>query len=159
MAPALMLRHAPHPPLAGTAWLEGWRLTFAGEDVSCWEGALATVVEDPTSRVFVALYDVPTRDERRLDKWEAYDQDIHRKIKTRVTARITTPHGFSLYDGQDSAVQEKSELVWFYVMDAYEGGLPSAQYLAMIADAAEEAGAPAQYVRELRMRSCRPAQR
>ena len=106
-----------------------------------------------------ALYDVPTRDERRLDKWEAYDQDIHRKIKTRVTARITTPHGFSLYDGQDSAVQEKSELVWFYVMDAYEGGLPSAQYLAMIADAAEEAGAPAQYVRELRMRSCRPAQR
>ena len=71
MAPALMLRHAPHSPLAGTAWLEGWRLTFAGEDVSCWEGALATVVEDPTSRVFVALYDVPTRDERRLDKWEA----------------------------------------------------------------------------------------
>ena len=58
MAPAQMLRHAPHSPLAGTAWLEGWRLTFAGEDMSCWEGALATVVEDPDSRVM--YYDYST---------------------------------------------------------------------------------------------------
>ena len=160
MAPAQMLRHAPHSPLAGTAWLEGWRLTFAGEDMSCWEGALATVVEDPDSRVFVALYDVPAHDEKQLDEWEAYDQDLHRKIKARVTARITTPPRPGTTDTEpDIQIQEKSVLVWFYVMDAYEGGLPSAQYLAMVADAAEEAGAPANYVHDLRMRSCRPAER
>ena len=41
-----MLERAPHSPMAGTGWLEGWRLTFGGEDLG-WEGALATIVEDP----------------------------------------------------------------------------------------------------------------
>lgn len=160
MAPALMLRRAPHSPLVGTAWLDGWRLTFAGEEMSCWEGALATVVEDPDSRVFVVLYDVPDHDEKVLDTWEAYDQEIHRKIKARVTARMATPpRPASDTSAHVGDTAEQSVLVWFYVMDAYEGGLPSAQYLAMIADAAEEAGAPESYVHELRMRSCRPAER
>ena len=39
-------QRCPHSPLAGTGWLNGWRLTFGGEDLG-WEGALATVVEDP----------------------------------------------------------------------------------------------------------------
>ena len=54
-----MLLRAPHSPARGTGWLTGWRLTFGGEDLG-WEGALATVVEDddPTSQVFVALYDI-----------------------------------------------------------------------------------------------------
>jgi hypothetical protein len=41
------------------------------------------------------------------------------------------------------------------VLDAYEGGLPSAHYLGLIADAAEAGGAPAEYVAELRRRPCR----
>jgi hypothetical protein len=44
---------------------------------------------------------------------------------------------------------------WLYVLDAWEGGLPSARYLGIIADAAEAAGAPADYVRDLRRRPCR----
>ena len=43
---------------------------------------------------------------------------------------------------------------WIYVLDAYEGGLPSARYLGMIADAAEAGGAPDDYVTELRTRPC-----
>ena len=43
-------------------------------------------------------------------------------------------------------------LAWIYVLDAYEGGLPSARYLGVLADAAEQAGAPADYVAELRSR-------
>ena len=43
-------------------------------------------------------------------------------------------------------------LAWIYVLDAYEGGLPSARYLGVLADAAEQAGAPADYVAELRGR-------
>ena len=43
---------------------------------------------------------------------------------------------------------------WLYVLNAYEGGLPSARYLGEIADAAEAAGAPHDYVMELRKRPC-----
>ena len=41
------------------------------------------------------------------------------------------------------------------VLDAYEGGLPSARYLGVMAEAAEIAGAPAEYVRDLRTRNSR----
>ena len=46
-------------------------------------------------------------------------------------------------------------LAWLYVVDGYEGGLPSARYLGVMADAAEIAGAPAEYVRDLRTRNSR----
>ena len=46
-------------------------------------------------------------------------------------------------------------VVWAYVLDAYEGGLPSASYLGVLADAAEAAGAPEDYVHALRRRACR----
>jgi AIG2-like family len=41
------------------------------------------------------------------------------------------------------------------VLDAYEGGEPSARYLGVIADAAEMAGAPDDYVAALRSRPSR----
>jgi len=122
--------------MSGTGWLRGWRLTFSGEDLG-WEGALATVVEDPDSSVFVVLYDVPEEDEVSLDRWEGAELGLHRKIRVRV-------------DTAGDAV-----LAWLYVMDAYEGGLPSARYIGVMADAAEIAGAPAEYVRELRTRNSR----
>ena len=46
-------------------------------------------------------------------------------------------------------------LAWVYVLDSYEGGLPSASYLGVLADAAEAADAPADYVAALRRRPCR----
>ena len=45
-------------------------------------------------------------------------------------------------------------LAWIYVLDAYEGGLPSARYLGILAEAAEAAGAPDDYVADLRTRPC-----
>ena len=131
-----MALRAPHSPTAGTGWLTGWRLTFGGEDIS-WEGALATVVEDPDSQVFVALYDIAPHDESGLDAWEGSDLGIHSKIRVRIAT----------LDGDVTA--------WVYVLDDYEGGLPSARYLGIIADAAESAGAPNDYVTELRGRPCR----
>jgi len=47
-----------------------------------------------------------------------------------------------------------SMLAWLYVLDAYEGGLPSARYLGIIADAAEAGGAPEDYVAMLRNHPC-----
>ncbi|KWX02451.1 gamma-glutamylcyclotransferase [Carbonactinospora thermoautotrophica] len=131
-----MARRAPHSPLRGPGWLMGWRLTFGGEDLG-WEGALATVVEDPKSQVFVMLYDVPHFDEQLLDRWEGAALGLYRKIRVRVHT----------LDGE--------VLAWLYVLNAYEGGLPSARYLGIIADAAEAAGAPADYVADLRNRPCR----
>ena len=42
-----------------------------------------------------------------------------------------------------------------YILDGFEGGLPSARTIGLIADAAEAAGAPEEYVTELRGRPCR----
>ncbi len=137
MDPRQMITRAPHSPQQGTGWLVGWRLTFAGEDQG-WEGPLATVVEDdPTSQVFVSLYDVTDADALLMDRWEHADLSAFRKIRVRV------------------ATLEGEPLAWLYVLDAYEGGLPSARYLGLLADAAEAAGAPDDYVRELRARPCR----
>ena len=139
MDPAQMLQRAPHSPMASTGWLHGWRLTFAGDDLG-WEGSLATVTEDredPEAKVFVVLYDVPTEDQANLDRWEGTELGVHRKIRTRVTTA-------------DGPV-----MVWLYVIDGYEGGLPSARYVGMIADAAEVAGAPAEYVHWLRLHEAR----
>ena len=134
--PERMAVRAPHSPLRGTGWLVGWRLTFGGgEDVS-WEGALGTVVEDPGHQVYVALYDLGPLDEESLDKWEGVDIGLFRKLKVRVQT----------LDGDVAA--------WIYVLDAYEGGLPSARYLGMLAEAAEVGGAPDDYVADLRGRPC-----
>ncbi|MEW2253600.1 MULTISPECIES: gamma-glutamylcyclotransferase [unclassified Streptomyces] len=131
----LMSRRAPHSPLRATGWMNGWRLTFGGEQLG-WEGALATIVEDPLSQVFVALYDVAPMDEPSLDRWEGVGLDLYRRVRVRVHT----------LDGEERA--------WTYALNAYEGGLPSARYLGEIADAAESAGAPHDYVMELRKRPC-----
>jgi len=131
-----MASRAPASPVFGSGWLHGWRLTFAGEDVG-WDGALSTVVEDPGTAVFVVLYDVPAADEALLDAWEGADLGLWRKLRVRV----------HLTGG--------AHLAWLYVLDAYEGGLPSAHYLGVIADAAEAGGAPSDYVSRLRSHPCR----
>ncbi len=141
MHPEQMLERAPHSPMAGTGWLNGWRLTFGGADIG-WEGALATIVQDPTSRVFVVLYDMTKEDEESLDRWEGSELGFHKKIRCRVE-RTT---GFS------TDTELEPVLAWLYVLDAWEGGIPSARYLGVMADAAEIAGAPPEYVHDLRTR-------
>ena len=134
--PARMGERCPHSPLRGAGWLQGWRLTFGGEEQG-WDGALSTIVEDPIDQVFVAVYDITREDESALDGWEAADLGLYRKTKVRV------------------ATMTGSVVAWTYVLDAYEGGLPSASYLGFLADAAEAADAPADYVAALRRRPCR----
>jgi len=136
MDPAQMTLRCPQSPAAGTGWIDGWRLTFGGEDLG-WEGALATIVEAPGSQVFVALYELSSWDHAELDRWEAADIGLYRKIHVRV----------STLDGD--------MLAMVYVLDSYEGGLPSARYLAMMAGAARAAGAPDDYVGELLAHPCR----
>jgi hypothetical protein len=134
--PARMGERCPHSPLQTVGWLLGWRLTFGGEDLG-WDGAMATIVEDPLEQVFVAVYDVTRDDESNLDLWESADTGLFRKTKVRV----------STLNGEVVA--------WAYVLDAYEGGLPSASYLGILADSAEAADAPDDYVSALRRRPCR----
>ena len=135
LAPEQMHVRCPHSPVAGTGWLEGWRLTFGGEDLG-WEGSLATLVEAEGEHVFVGLYDITDDDAAQLDAWEGADTGLYGKIRVRVHT----------LDGE--------RLAWVYVLNGYEGGLPSARYLGEIADAAESAGAPHDYVMELRKRPC-----
>jgi len=83
------------------------------------------------------VYDVSREDEANLDGWESTDTGLYRKVKVRV----------STMTGE--------LLAWTYVLDAFEGGLPSASYLGVVADAAEAADAPVDYVAALRLRPCR----
>src|SRR4051794_8585604 len=131
--PRQMARRCPHSPLQHTGWLTGWRLTLGGEG---WDGSLPTLAEDPDSQVFVALYDATEADEAALDEWESADSGLYRKVKVRVDT----------LEGELPA--------WAYVLDDFEGGMPSARTLGILADAAESAGAPSDYVRELRNRPC-----
>jgi gamma-glutamylcyclotransferase (GGCT)/AIG2-like uncharacterized protein YtfP len=133
MDPAQMAERCPHSPLQGSGWLEDWRLAFGGEELG-WEGALATVVEESGQRVFVVLYDLSASDEESLDQWDGASLGYYRRAKVRV-------------ETMDGDV-----LAWLYVLNAYEGGLPAARYLGIMADAAESAGAPADYVKALRER-------
>ena len=142
MDPAQMVRRCPSSPHTGTGWIRGWRLTFGAEELG-WEGALATLVpvEEGTEAlppgVFVALYDLTEADERALDAWEGAELGLYRKLNLRVHTL-----------GGDV-------VAYVYVLDAFEGGLPAARYLGALADAAEAAGAPEDYVRDLRTRDCR----
>ena len=136
MDPTRMSERCPHSILHSTGWLTGWRLTYGGDEHG-WDGALPTIVQDPFDQVFVAVYDVTPEDEKALDGWESADTGLYRKTRVRIAAM-------------------KGEIVaWAYVLDAYEGGLPSALHLGVLADAAEAAGAPADYVAAVRSRACR----
>ena len=136
MDPARMSERCPHSPLQSTGWLSGWRLTFGGEEHG-WDGALATIVQDPLEQVFVAVYDVTADDVAHLDGWESADSGLYRKTRVRVATLLG------------------EQVAWAYVLDAYEGGLPSASYLGVLADAAQAADAPDDYVAALRARPCR----
>jgi gamma-glutamylcyclotransferase (GGCT)/AIG2-like uncharacterized protein YtfP len=135
--PGRMRAYCPHSPMVGVGWMEGWRLTFGGEDQLGWEGAVTTIVESPGDRVFVALYDVHPTDEEQLDELEGANAGTYQKLHLRVAT----------LDGDVTA--------YVYVYTGYEGGLPTAWYLAEIAAAAEKAGAPADYVASLRARPTR----
>ena len=138
MDPAQMRSRCPASPHTGTGWVRGWRLTFGAEEYG-WEGALATLVPtgEDSPGVFVALYDLTEADERSLDVWEGADHGLYRKLHLRVQTLFG------------------DEVAYVYALDAFEGGLPSARYLGAIADAAEAAGAPDDYLADLRRRDCR----
>jgi gamma-glutamylcyclotransferase (GGCT)/AIG2-like uncharacterized protein YtfP len=136
MDPRRMSSRCPHSPLRTTGWLTGWRLTFGGEEHG-WDGALPTIVEDPIEQVFVAIYDVTDEDVSHLDVLESADTGLYRKTRVRVSTMLG------------------ELLAWAYVLDAYEGGLPSASYVGILADAAEAADAPQDYVDALRALPCR----
>jgi hypothetical protein len=85
----------------------------------------------------VAIYDVTDEDVSHLDVLESADTGLYRKTRVRVSTMLG------------------EQLAWSYVLDAYEGGLPSASYLGILADAAEAADAPQDYVAGLRARPCR----
>ena len=101
--PTQMTSRCPHSPLRSTGWLTGWRLTFGGDG---WDGSLPTLVEDPESQVYVALYDVTESDETTLDSWESADSGLYRKVRVRV------------------ATLEGELTAWVYVLNDFEGGLP-----------------------------------
>jgi hypothetical protein len=95
------------------------------------------VVPDSSSQVFVALYDMSPPDLAKLDYWESADTGLYTRLRLRV----------STLDGD--------VLAWVYALNGFEGGLPSARAIGLMADAAQAAGAPEDYVAELRSRPCR----
>lgn len=125
-----MLQRAPHSPHLGTGWLRGWRLTFGGEEIG-WEGAVATLAEAPSESVFVSIYDLTRQDESNLDQWEGVTTNLYSKIRVRVDTLTGV------------------QLCYVYVLNSFEGGIPSKRYLEIMINAAIEAGAPSDYLEKL----------
>jgi hypothetical protein len=75
-------------------------------------------------------------DETALDNWDGVTLGYYRKAKVRAQT----------LDGD--------VLAWLYVLNFYEGGLPSARAIGILADAAEKAGAPEDYVAAMRALPC-----
>lgn len=128
--PRQMLQRAPHSPHLGTGWLRGWRLTFGGEEIG-WEGAVATLAEAPSESVFVSIYDLTRQDESNLDQWEGVTTNLYSKIRVRVDTLTGV------------------QLCYVYVLNSFEGGIPSKRYLEIMINAAIEAGAPSDYLEKL----------
>lgn len=126
-----MLQRAPHSPHLGTGWLRGWRLTFGGEEIG-WEGAVATLAEAPSESVFVSIYDLTGQDESNLDQWEGVTTNLYSKIRVRVDTLTGV------------------QLCYVYVLNSFEGGIPSKRYLEIMINAAIEAGAPSDYLEKLK---------
>ena len=130
--PTQMADRCPHSPQRGTGWAVGWRhLWWRGLGRRAADSGRGT--REPG---FVALYDVTAGDENTLDQWESADTGLYRKVRVRVAT----------LDGEVTA--------WIYVLNDFEGGIPSARTIGILADAAEAAGAPSDYVTELRSRPC-----
>ena len=137
--PGRMRAYCPHSPLVGTGWIEGWRLTFGGEDLLGYEGAVCTIVESETEgdRVFVALYDVHPQDEQLLDEVEGVVAGTYRKLHLRVAT----------LDGEVTVLG--------LCLRRVRGRAAHRLVPAEIASAARKAGAPDDYVEELRSRPTR----
>ena len=123
--------------MVGVGWMEGWRLTFAGEGTWAGKARSPRSSSRPATGSSSSLYDVHPWDAAQLDEVEGVTAGTYRKLTVRVVT----------LEGEFSA--------WVYVFDGYEGGLPTAWYLSEIANAAEKAGAPDDYVAELRQRPTR----
>ena len=125
------------PRCAAPAGWTGWRLTFGGEEHG-WDGALATVVEDPLEQVFVALYDVTDEDDGRARR---LGERRHRALPQDQGAGLARSTA-SCWPGSTCSTPTRA-------------ACPSASYLGILADAAEAADAPDDYVAALRARPCR----
>ena len=113
MDPAQMLRRCPSSPHTGTGWIRGWRLTFGAEEYG-WEGALATLVPDDDRRHPASSSRSTTSPTPTSGRWtpgRAPTTGLYR----RVHLRVHTLAG--------------DEVAYVYVLDAFEGGLPSARHL------------------------------
>lgn len=131
--PVRMQELAPHSPLLGSGWLNGWRLTFGGAELN-WGGSLPTLVEASDQQVYVMLYALTDEDEAGLDSAEGFALGFYRKLHVRVSTL------------------DRDVTAWVYVLDAYEGGFPAASTLQEIIASASIAGAPADYIAQLESR-------
>ena len=82
-------------------------------------------------------YALTDEDEANLDTAEGFDLGLYRKLRVRVAT----------LDGDTTA--------WLYVVDGYEDGLPKYEHLQAIIQAAIIAGAPEDYIDDLRNRAYR----
>ena len=83
-----------------------------------------------------------------------YDMPKEDEAEPRPMGGLRTRHPQEdpLPGTESSDTTAEPVLAWLYVLDAWEGGMPSARYLGVMADAAEIAGAPSEYVHDLRTR-------
>lgn len=114
----------PEAQLLGTGLLEGWRLMFKGSLT----GAYATIEREKGQTVPILLWRISVADEEQLDRYEGFPSFYYKRT---IQAVKTDGHGVKcgLTRGMAYIMHEERKL-----------GLPSMQYLTVLADAYKKFG-------------------
>jgi hypothetical protein len=126
MDEAAMLARCPHSRPVGPARLMRHRFLVT-------EDGYASVMRDPSRLVWGVAWDLALADVPALDRYESLSTGLYTKAVQPV---LTTP-------GPRRAI--------IYLGRSAKPGLPKAGYMESVVDAAERAGLPAEYRRELEM--------
>ena len=119
-----MAFRCPDAQLLGTGFLEGWRLMFKGSKT----GAYATIEREKGQTVPILLWRISEADEARLDRYEGFPTFYYKRT---IQAVKTNEHGIKcgMTRGMAYIMHEERKL-----------GLPSMDYLSVLADAYEKFG-------------------
>ena len=130
---AQMQRRCPGAAAVGTATLAGHRLVFTGHSRS-WNGAVASVIPDPTASVPGVLYACSEQDIATLDRAEG-----HPGVYRRSTVTVRTADG-----------RELEALIYIKPVGAGAQDTPSADYLGLIRQAYQRLGFDGRHLPEAR---------
>ncbi len=131
-----MKHRCPDAKPIGTAWIHGYQLLFKGSKT----GSYLTIEKAENSKVPVAVWEVSTADERRLDVYEGYPNFYYKK-EVRLPIRLANG-------------KTKKVTAFVYIMHEERGiAIPSMTYIRTCEEGYRNFGFDVKYLDRAYLRS------